>query len=101
MKSPWYHLSIDFVGPLPESANGNQYSLTLSDYCTKWVDAVALPSKCAFGVADALFKVSVYLLVCVCMCTFHCMNDWNGIRYLSHVSNQGGVLQRPISDWLE
>ena len=69
VKSPWYHIGIDFVGPLPESPSGNKYILTLSDYCTKWVDAVALPSKCAPGVAGALFKVCV----CYRLGNFRCI----------------------------
>lgn len=57
--SPWYHLGIDFVGPVTESTNGNCYILTVSDYFTKWVEAVALPTKCASGIANSLFKVSL------------------------------------------
>jgi len=39
--SPWFHVGIDFVGPIsPPSASGNSYILTLSDYFTKWVEAV-------------------------------------------------------------
>ena len=58
VKSTWYHIGIDFVGPItPPSCNGNRYILTLSDYFSKWVEAVALPSKCAQGVAESLFKV--------------------------------------------
>ena len=58
VKSPWYHIGIDFVGPItPTSSSGNRYILTVSDYFTKWTEAVALPSKHAQGVAEALFKV--------------------------------------------
>ena len=33
VKSPWYHLGIDFVGPIsPPSSEGNRYILTVSDY---------------------------------------------------------------------
>ena len=56
--SPWFHLGIDFIGPVTQSANGNHFILTVSDYFTKWVEAVALPSKCACGIANSLFKVS-------------------------------------------
>ena len=56
--SPWFHLGIDFVGPVTQSANGNRFILTVSDYFTKWVEVVALPSKCASGIANSLFKVS-------------------------------------------
>ena len=56
--SPWFHLGIDFVGPVTQSANDNCFILTVSDYFTKWVEAVALPSKCASGIANSLFKVS-------------------------------------------
>ena len=34
--SPWYHIGIDFVGPVsPKSHQGNAYILTISDYFTK------------------------------------------------------------------
>ncbi|KAL5494521.1 hypothetical protein EMCRGX_G015873 [Ephydatia muelleri] len=42
--SPWYHVGIDFIGPItPASLSGNRVILTLSDYYTKWVDALPLP----------------------------------------------------------
>ena len=54
-----FHLGIDFIGPItPASSNGNRFILTLSDYYTKWVDAVPLPSKHATGVAASQLKVS-------------------------------------------
>ena len=62
VKSPWYHLGVDFVGPItPTSHNGNRYILTVNDYFTKWGEAIALPSKCAQGTAEALFKVGHFL----------------------------------------
>ena len=61
VKSPWHQLGIDFVGPLtPPAEDGSRYILTLSDYFTKWVEAVLTPGKSANGVAAALFKVIVY-----------------------------------------
>ena len=55
--SPWFHLGIDFVGPLPIACDGSRYILTTSDYFTKWVEAVATPNKEATTVAEILFKV--------------------------------------------
>ena len=56
--SPWFHIGVDFVGPIsPPSTSGNNYILTLSDYFTKWVEVVPLPTKEAHGVANALLKV--------------------------------------------
>lgn len=57
--SPWHHVGIDFVGLIfPVSSSGNRYILTLSDYFTKWVEAVPLPTKEeAPGVANTLYKV--------------------------------------------
>ena len=58
VKSPWYHLGIDYIGPIsPTSDNGNRYILTICDYFTKWVEAVPLPSKHAQVTANALFMV--------------------------------------------
>ena len=59
VKSPWYHIGIDFIWPVTTSTMNNRYIPTISDYCSKWVEAVALPSKCASGVASALFKVRI------------------------------------------
>lgn len=58
MKSPWFHVGIDFIGPInPTSIQGNRYILTVSDYFSKFTHAVALPDKSAFGVVRTLHKV--------------------------------------------
>ena len=57
MKSPWFHLGIDFIGPVsPPSSAGNRYVLTVSDYFTKFAWAHALPTKEAVGVVAALWQ---------------------------------------------
>ena len=62
--SPWHHIGIDFIGAIhPISTNGNTFVLTISDYFTTWVEAIPLPTKCALGVAKALFKVLKYKLM--------------------------------------
>ena len=55
--SPWYMVGIDFVGPLSPPSDGNSYILTLSDYFTKWVEAIPTADKTAATVATLLFKV--------------------------------------------
>ena len=56
---------IDFIGPVnPTSSQGNRYILTISDYFSKFVEAVPLPSKNADGVSNVLFKV-YYCINCV------------------------------------
>ena len=41
VKSPWYQIGIDFVGPLcPEADDGSHYILTISDYFTKSVEVI-------------------------------------------------------------
>ena len=60
VKAPWYMLGIDFIGPLtPEAEDGSQYILTISDYFTKWVEAIPTPDKTASTVADSLFTVFI------------------------------------------
>ena len=39
--APWHHIGIDFIGPIsPQSTKGNYYILTISDYFSKWVEAL-------------------------------------------------------------
>lgn len=59
VKSAWYHLGMDFIGPIsPPSSDGNRYILTVSDYFTKFAWAKALPTKEAQPVVCALREVS-------------------------------------------
>ncbi len=62
VKSPWYMVGIDFIGPLsPAADDGSRFILTLSDYFTKWVEAVPTCDKSASSVSASLFKVYKYL----------------------------------------
>ncbi|CAF4346039.1 unnamed protein product, partial [Didymodactylos carnosus] len=49
-------LGIDFCGPLESSPSENRYVLTITDYFTRWVTAVALSNCSAQTTAEALFK---------------------------------------------
>ena len=58
VQTPWFHLGVDFIGPIsPVSSKGNCFILTLSDYFTKWVEAVPLPTKESSGISQALMRV--------------------------------------------
>eukprot|EP00731_Ephydatia_muelleri_P004623 Em0002g799a len=58
VKSPWYMIGIDFIGPIsPPGEDGSQYILIISDYFTKWVEAIPTPDKTATTVANCLFKI--------------------------------------------
>ena len=59
VKSPMYHVGIDFVGPIsPTTKNGNRFILTMTDYFTKYGWAKALPSKEATNVVSSLKEVN-------------------------------------------
>lgn len=84
VRAPWFHLGIDFIGPIkPTTAQGNNYILTVTDYFTKFVEAVALPDKSACGVAKTLFKVSTCRLLCyiffIHLYRFSCGWEFHGL----------------------
>ncbi|XP_035511527.1 uncharacterized protein zgc:153292 isoform X1 [Morone saxatilis] len=44
VKEPWQWLGLDVRGPLPQTLNGHKYVLTVTDYYSKWVEAVPMQS---------------------------------------------------------
>ena len=48
---PLERVAIDLLGPLPKTDSGNQWILVVGDYCTKWMEAYALPDATASTVA--------------------------------------------------
>ena len=53
---PMERVSIDIVGPFPESHHGNKYALVVSDYFTKFVEIYPLPNQEATSVASVLVR---------------------------------------------
>ena len=55
--SPWASpIAIDILGPLPRTRQGNRFVLVISDYFTKYAEAVALPDFEAETVAKAVVE---------------------------------------------
>ncbi|MCP3871092.1 MAG: DDE-type integrase/transposase/recombinase [Gammaproteobacteria bacterium] len=50
---PMEKVHIDFLGPLPTSAQGNEYILVMVDSFTKWIECIPLPSQTAEVTARA------------------------------------------------
>ena len=53
----WHQVGMDLIGLLPETSLGNKYIITLTDYCSKWAEATALPDKTAVSVAKFMYSV--------------------------------------------
>ena len=51
---PMEHVTIDVLGPLPETESGNKYIFIAMDYFSKWPEAYALPNQEAVTVANVL-----------------------------------------------
>lgn len=51
--APMERVHIDFLGPLPKTARGNEHILMMVDQFTKWVECVPLPSQTADVTARA------------------------------------------------
>jgi transposase InsO family protein len=45
--APMERVHLDFLGPLPSTARGNEYVLMMVDQFTKWVECIPLPSLTA------------------------------------------------------
>ena len=49
-------VSVDIVGPLPQSTNGNLYLLLPEDYFTKYLKVWAIPNREAKTIAEKLLN---------------------------------------------
>ena len=54
----WCQVGMDLIGPLSVTPHGNKYIITLTDYFSKWAEAMVLPEKSADGVARFMYSVS-------------------------------------------
>ena len=55
-------ISMDILGPLPESERGNRYILCMGDHFTKWITSVPIPNQETITVANAVIEhvISVF-----------------------------------------
>lgn len=56
VKSPFYRVGIDIVGPLPRSRTGKRYIVAATDHLTRWCEARALKTKEASQVAKFIIE---------------------------------------------
>ena len=43
----WYLVGMDLIGPFQPTAGGHKFVLTMTDYFSKYVEAVPIPDKTA------------------------------------------------------
>ena len=53
----WYLVGMDLIGPFKPTTQGHQYVLTMTDYFSKFVEAVPIEDKSAISVARGIYKV--------------------------------------------
>src|ERR1044072_10001149 len=56
VSAPWERVGIDFVGPLPETNQGNKYIITAIDYFTRWPEARAVQWADAQSAAKFIYE---------------------------------------------
>ena len=53
--SPFYRVGIDILGPLKKTKSNNKYIVVITDYLTKYPEAVAVPDITANTVARVIY----------------------------------------------
>lgn len=56
----WQWLSLDVRGPLPQTLNGHRYVLTVTDFHSKWVEAVPMKTCLPPDVAKNIVEIVSY-----------------------------------------
>ena len=55
--APFQVVGVDFMGPIrPASPYGNSYIMVMTDYFSKWVEAVAVPNTSAETTCDCFYR---------------------------------------------
>jgi hypothetical protein len=85
---PFAFTSMDLIGLLPETANGNKYLLVWTDHHTRWVEAVPIKNKEALTVAKAFHEH----VVCRFGAPFVVMSD-RGKEFLNAVMSTSSARQ--------
>ena len=68
---PMHTVCIDLQGPLPVTAEGNRWVLTMLDTFTRWPIAIPIPDSTSSTIASALFRH----LLCVHGCPVRILSD--------------------------
>ena len=53
----WYLVGMDLIGPFRPTAMGYQFVLIMTDYFSKYVEAVPIRNKSAVSVARGIYEV--------------------------------------------
>ena len=53
----WYLVGMDLIGPFKPTAMGHQFVLTMTDYFSKYVEAVPIKDKSAVSVARGIYEI--------------------------------------------
>ena len=61
---PFQRIAIGILGGLPVTGRGNKYVLVISDYFTRWPEAIPMPSMTADTVARTVFDNVIYRFGC-------------------------------------
>ena len=60
VSQPFELVGWDIMGPFPLSTSGNRYILVITEYLTRWCEAVPLPNTSASQVAHALLQRIIF-----------------------------------------
>ncbi|XP_069038026.1 gypsy retrotransposon integrase-like protein 1 isoform X2 [Lepisosteus oculatus] len=96
VEAPWEILGINIFGPFPETKRDNTYVVVITDYLSKWVEAVPIQKKDSLSVARCIsstfYRFGSAKTVFCCQSTEFCeevtkllCDKWNIVQKVSPV----------------
>ncbi|XP_041083285.1 uncharacterized protein zgc:113436 [Polyodon spathula] len=94
VEAPWEILGIEVLGPFPQSRRGNTSVLVITDYFSKWVEAIPIQKKESMSVAQCMassfYRFGAAKTVFCCQSrefcdevTKHLFDRWNMVHKVS------------------